>query len=257
MNFYSSIAPYYDLIFPYDELQIKFLEALLGPEEKSNANKHEILTKQSRSFLDIGCGTGTILSALSDRFKRLVGIDLDEELLSLAAKKMYPGEVANVELLLEDMMEMKTLFREDSFSFITCLGNTIPHLTGSGQISNFFRNVYEILDADGIFVFQIINYDRILDDNIQMLPQINRDDIVFERYYSEIKPNGFINFESVLINKTDNLTMKNNVELFPIRKNQIVDYLKSTGFTSYQFFGDYSGKLYSNDSFLLIGICNK
>ncbi len=257
MNFYTSIAPYYDLLFPYDETQIKFLEAVLSPSLSRIDIRKGSANVSTRGYLDVGCGTGTILSAFTDQFHRLAGIDLDAELLKLAAEKMYPGEEERVELLEEDMLEIRTVFREETFSFITCLGNTIPHLAGERDVFLFFSTIFDCLDAGGVFVFQMINYDRILDGDIRGLDTIDRGKITFERQYSALKADGHIDFDTILNDEANDIIIKNSVELYPIRKGQAAAFLKKAGFSSTAFFGSFDGEPYVSDSLLLIGVCSK
>ena len=258
MEFYTSIAPFYDLIFPFDETQIAFLNAVLEPAVyKIDGVRSGEKSVPHRSFLDIGCGSGTILSEYSDRFDKLVGIDLDPELLKLAARKLFPGEENKVELLEEDIMEMENVFRTDCFSFITCLGNTLPHLTGPGNIPNFLKMVYERLESEGVFVFQTINYDRILDDGLRGLQTIENGEVSFERYYSAPKNNGLIDFDTILTDAGNEFEVTNTVELFPVRKAQIEKYLQAAGFKNCHFYGSYRGEPYREESMLCIGVCAK
>jgi glycine/sarcosine N-methyltransferase len=258
MSFYTSIAPYYDLIFPFDQNQIRFLEAVLDPQIKRIPGIRDGLQSVARrSFLDVGCGSGTVLSEFTDRFNKLSGIDLNTELLKLAAKKMFPGEEEKVELFDEDIMEMDAILRNDSFSFITCLGNTIPHLIGPDQIPRFFKSVFDRLESEGVFVFQTINYDRILDGDLRGLPTIQTGEVTFERYYSSPKKNGLIEFDTILCDAETELELTNSVDLYPVRKAQMEKYLNAVNFTHCSFYGSYSGEVYEHDSMLLIGVCAK
>jgi SAM-dependent methyltransferase len=242
MSFYSGIAPYYDLIFPYDEVQIGFLGSAMGSVDR-------------RGFLDIGCATGTVLSEFADRFDKVTGIDLDPSLLRLAAEKMIPGEEKKVELLECDMRELSTMFQDEVFSFVTCLGNTIPHLNGPGEVRSFLRNVRNLLEAGGVFVFQTMNYDRILDNHVRGLPVIEANDITFERYYTEPDERGMITFDIVLDDPSREAEYRDSQRLYPIRKEDFEKSLREVGFVNVRYYGDYSGAAYDAESALLIGVC--
>jgi SAM-dependent methyltransferase len=243
MSFYSGIAPYYDLIFPFDEVQAGFLRSAMAHVDR-------------RGFLDIGCATGTILSEFAGKFDKVTGIDLDPALLRLAAEKMMPGEEKKVELLETDMRELSTVFPEEVFSFITCLGNTIPHLGGPGELRSFLKNVHNLLETGGVFVFQTINYDRILDKHVRGLPTIEQNDISFERYYSLPDNRGMITFDIVLDDPSRETEYRDSQKLYPVRKADMEKCLLEVGFTRTQYYGDYSGIKYDEDSALLIGVCS-
>lgn len=256
MAFYTSIAKWYDDIFPFDESQYAFISGVLDPHlagsRSVRAGKDPV---SNRSFLDVGCGTGTLLSAFSDRFKRVSGLDMDEALLSLAAKKLLPGEGKKVDLIEGDMRKLDSLFPNDEFSFIGSFGNTLPHALGPEELVKVLTSIRTLLETDGVFLFQIINYDRILDTHERSLPTIYRGEVSFERLYSLPKSSGLLDFDTILCDPEHEVEIANTVELFPVRKGQIQEYLKSAGFDHVSFFGDFLGNPWTPESFLCIGLC--
>lgn len=256
MSFYSSIAAYYDLLYPFDETQYRFLETVIDPAcgECPGVRTGESALA-SRAYLDVGCGMGTLLSALSDRFHRLVGVDNDEALLALAAKKLLPGEGKKTELLDEDMCELKEVLKEDEFNLVTCMGNTLAHVTKPAKIVEFLSSVFDMLENDGAFVFQSINYDRILAAGIRALPTLTQADVTFERRYSLPGDDGTIIFETLLQDTRNDVEIRNAIPLFPITKEQLEGFLRAARFGRWTFYGDWAGTPWTPDSFLLIGVC--
>ncbi len=256
MQFYSSIAPFYDLIFPYDEQQIAFLKFAADPQAGTYITVRSGKRPVSRHrMLDIGCGTGTVLSAFSDRFKNLVGVDADSELLKLAAEKVYPGEEKKFELLLEDMSSLESLFPEEEFSMICCLGNTLVHATNPGKLQHMLKTVRSMLETDGVFIIQIINYDRVLDSGMRGLPTIESGETTFERYYSALKDDGLIDFTATLSVPDKEVEITNTVPIIPLRKKSLQGMLADAGFVSVDFYGDYSGEPWVPESYLTIAVC--
>lgn len=245
MGNYTGIAPYYDRIFPFDETQIQFLRSRLSSGDTR------------RACLDVGCGTGTVLYALSNVFGRLVGIDLDSALLKLATEKAGSGAGKLLEFYEADMMTLETLFPRGSFDCVLCLGNTLPHLPRYDFVQDFFRVIHGLLSAKGLFIFQTVNYDRILDRRVLSLPVIETDDIVFRRTYSPLKANGKISFDLSLHDAAHDSEIASSVELLPLRMAKFCDCVESSGFTKSEFFGSYDGSLWNGDSFLTIGVCEK
>ncbi len=258
MDFYASMAPYYDLLFPKDDEAIGFLSARMGQGGRPIAR-----------LLDVGCGTGTVLASLQGRYASAAGLDLDPELLALAAEKLackrygvqgsspvrYRSD--SIELALADMRDLVSLYPKKEFSAILCLGNTLPHLPGDDAMRAFFSSVGKLLAADGVFIFQIINYDRILDGKIGGLPVLSRGNVSFSRAYSEPDESGRIVFSTELSDSEKGTVSKNSVPLFPLRTERAREALVDAGFQKIEFFGDYSGKPWSHDSFLTIGVCSR
>jgi SAM-dependent methyltransferase len=245
MGNYTGIAPYYDRIFPFDETQIVFLRERLFRYNSRQA------------CLDVGCGTGTILYALSDIFDRLVGIDLDSALLKQATGKTGNSSGKVLEFYEADMMNLEALFARGSFDCVLCLGNTLPHLSRYDFVQDFFRIIYGLLSENGLFIFQTVNYDRVLDSHVLSLPVIETSDFVFRRTYSALKANGKIDFNIVLHNTAKDDDVDSSVELLPIRMVKYCDCVESSGFAKSEFFGSYDGSVWNEDSVLTIGVCQK
>ena len=243
MSSYSGIAPYYDRIFPYDETEKDFLRAVFRSTRR-------------RSWLDVGCATGTLLSAFSAEFDLLFGLDLDDDLLEIADEKLSSNETENAELYEADMREIVRLFPGYSFSAVSCLGNTLPHLSGPDEIAAFFADVRALLESDGKFVFQVLNYDRILDHAVRDLPVIEGAGFRFERHYSAPGADGRIDFGLELADAEANIEIRETVPLYPVRKEVLAGLLSAAGFSACEFYGDFAGHAWSPESILLLGVCS-
>jgi hypothetical protein len=185
-----------------------------------------------------------------------VGLDSDPGILTIAAEKLLPGENKKVELLEESISNVDTVLMEDEFSLITCLGNTLPHLILPGELPSACEKIRDLLETQGVFVFQTINYDRILDKGLRGLPTIVRGEISFERFYSLPNPEGLLSFDSILTDPEKDCEIKNSALLLPVRKAFLQDILSSAGFKTIEWYGDYSGIPWSSESFLTIGVCS-
>ena len=77
---YKNLAKYYDLLYQQKDYKSEtdFILKII--------HKYKI---RKNSLLDVGCGTGTHLSLLSNEFKVLYGIDLNKEILNIARKKYH------------------------------------------------------------------------------------------------------------------------------------------------------------------------
>lgn len=244
MDMYTRIASYYDLLFPLEAQVVSFIEK----EMESLEIVHD-------RYLDIGCATGALLSALSGKFYHVYGLDLDPALLSRAATRLLPGVREKTELLEASMTDIDRLFPEEEFSLITCMGNTLPHLDLADLIA-FLESISRHLEGGGLYIFQIINFDRILDNHLRGLPTLEQGEVTFSRFYSLPKANGRIDFDTILSDPEENREIQNSVELTPVRKKQLEEYLLAAGFTRTEFLGSFSGEPWTPDSFLTIGVCS-
>jgi len=238
MKFYQSIAPYYHHIFPFNPAHLKLV---------LNENPYP----EKGSLLDIGCGIGSLPAEISNHFEEVKAIDLDEQMIQRAKTE---NQKKNLEFFEMDMTEINHHFKANTFRSVICFGNTLVHLTQENQILVFFRQVKEVLKEDGKFLFQIINYDRILDENINFLPTIENEYIRFIRNYKYDFSSGLIHFETNLVVKSSSIEIVNSVPLFPLRKNKIDELIKAAGFTSVQYYGNFKKDEWSEKSIPLVGI---
>ncbi|MDA3909975.1 MAG: class I SAM-dependent methyltransferase [Bacteroidales bacterium] len=238
MKFYESIAPYYHHIFPVKESQVKFVKSNLT-SDLSNS-----------SILDVGCAVGDMSVKLSDSFQSVIGIDLDEQLCYFAQEKAKG--LSNLDIKQENMLSLGQVFHENQFDSVICFGNTIVHLSSENEILEFFTAVYSVLKENGCFMFQIVNYDRVLDNAIDELPSIENDYIRFERKYVFQSDTGKIQFDTHLLVKENAQTIDNSVLLYPIRKKRLISLLETAGFTDICAYGSFSKENFSSESKALV-----
>lgn len=230
MSFYETLSRYYDEVFPVSPQEMRFVGGLLAGR---------------RSLLDIGCGTGnkTILLA-GDAVT--MGIDADPAMIAAAQTNNAKDNIRYMPL---DMLEIGKKLPQASFDAAVCLGNTLAHLTGSGDLVSFLGQARFVLAEGGEFIVQILNYDRILDNGIAELPVIETDHVVFRREYEW--RGGEMYFVTTLAVKGGE-TLRNAFVLNPIRFAELAEGLRNAGFADAAYYGSYAGEAYSADSFHLI-----
>jgi glycine/sarcosine N-methyltransferase len=238
MKFYSDIAENYNYIFPYNEQQKLFTYNHLG-EKPLNA-----------SILDIGCATGGLTFELSKNVKKVIGIDLDTEMINYA-KNRFSKYKSKLRFICDNMMNVDNYFNLTSLDCIVSFGNTIVHLQTENEVKKLFHKIRNCLNASGYFLFQIINYDRILNKKISSLPTIENEHIKFERRYNYIG-NNMIEFKTNLVIKKTGKNQKNKVTLLPLQKNTLEKILKENGFNKISYYGNFKRDPLNDESMQLI-----
>ncbi len=239
MDFYSRISDYYNDIFPLNKAQISFVRSYLDGVSKD------------KRMLDIGCGTGGLPIGLYEDFDSISAIDTNEEMLEIAKQKV--GEKA-IDFINISMLDIDIQFPANNFDVVLCFGNTIVHLQNIEEIETFFKKVRYVLKQGGKFLFQLINYDNVLDNNLKGLPTIENDKIKFERNY-KLDENNLIIFSTILTIKETSEILKNNVKLFPVRKRQIEVALKNAGFNTVKTYSSFTKNEYNASSLPLVFEC--
>ena len=223
MDFYTNIAPYYDLVFPYQPVQFEFLKMKLDSEKFPR-------------LLDVGCGTGELDLYLAKKGYEVTGIDLKSEMIKRA-----------------NMTRLKEYFSQNDFDACFCFGNTLVHLSSKDQIKRFLIDLKSIVRSGGKVFFQLINYDRILLEHIKELPTIENDKIKFERFY-EFDPEDYrISFLTKLhLKEEKNKLLEHTVKLIPLKRIEMEKRLLKAGYTDIHFYGSFEQDDFAVTSYHLI-----
>ena len=143
---------------PYEKLAELYDGAEWG---KFSLGYVEILhTLQSRfrlgidSILDISCGTGSLVNALSTSFK-VVGSDISQSMIR-QARKRYPG----LQFRVADMAGLRL---SEKFDLILSCFDSINYLTEQNHVNRSFRNIHRLLNTLGYFLFDF-NTDELYAD---------------------------------------------------------------------------------------------
>lgn len=242
MDFYQDLSEYYEDIFPLSSDKLSLVKRYLPVDHK---------------ILEVGCSTGELSIALALAGYQVTGIDLNQEMIYEAQKQTEKTGLV-IKFIQGDMRDLEQLV-DQTYDGIVCFGNTIVHLTRKREIEQFFQTIFELLSEDGTFLFQIVNYDRILNRNIKELPVIkNKEkDLIFFRYYDYDQESGLIHFNTKLILQ-NGIEHEHTFKLYPLLQQEIIEILSKIGFTKIEIFADFKLSQFSlNDSKALVGFIQK
>jgi len=242
MDFYKKLSQYYDIIFPAGKLQLEFIK-------KYSSNR--------KTILDIAAGTGNYAMAFSKMGYKVDVLELDKEMIKILNDK-NKKENTNVKSIEMDMRSIDQLGKE-KYEVIYCIGNSLVHLSDLEEINNFVKKAYNALTDNGVFITQVVNYDRILGKDIKNLPTIDKPDngVKFVRKYNQ--KNGRIMFTGeLLINEDSNIEKYNStVSLYPLLTKDLDKILKNSGFREWNFYGGFDEREYTIDSMATIVVAYK
>ena len=229
MLFYKKISNYYDKIFPLNKTTEEFLSKEFS---------------ESKKILDLACGDGKYTDVLAGEKRFVSGVDLDRGMLETAKEKY--GSNPNAEFLEGNMLELSKIFTKDEFDGIFCIGNSLVHLTSLDLIERFIKETHFILKNNGRFIVQIINYDRILDKNIDFLPAIKNEGVEFIRNYHRKENSRIIDFHTIL--KTPEGDIESHQDLYSIRKDELINLFTLNGFIIENEYSSFGRDNWNEDS---------
>lgn len=223
MAFYTDFAGSYEEIFPYRVETAAFLERWLPAGGRT---------------LDVGCGTGRYCRHLDGAGHRCVGIDLDPGMID-EAQRLHPSG----DFRLLGMAEIALLVR-DAYAGIFCIGNVLPYLPAA-DLAEFLADLRELLRPGGIWLFQTVDFDPILQLDEYVFPPLQADGgaCVFRRAYREITPQQLV-FAATLERDGEEIFGGETI-LHPRTVADLEAGHRAAGFRLLAHVADWSGRAYA------------
>ncbi|MCA1031825.1 class I SAM-dependent methyltransferase [Bacillus timonensis] len=140
---YGQFAYYYDKLMQDVDYE-KWVSYI-----NHHANKYS--SQPIKRILDLACGTGELSILLSQAGFDVVGIDLSEDMLSVAQSKSTDHRTS-IEFLQQNMTELSGL---DLFDCIVIFCDSLNYLETEDQVKETFQRVFDQLKNGGLFMFDI------------------------------------------------------------------------------------------------------
>ncbi|MBR9675624.1 class I SAM-dependent methyltransferase [Candidatus Woesearchaeota archaeon] len=106
-------------------------------------------TNKKPLILDVGCGTGGHLLILEKKGYECVGVDASKDMIEKAKEKGVKAE-----LFVQDITKLN--LENKDFDAVMCVYDVLNNLESIKDVEKAFRNVYDHLKTEGVFVFDII-----------------------------------------------------------------------------------------------------
>ncbi len=239
MGFYEDFSKYYDLIFQAKKPQLDFIKKR---------------TPKKGRILDVAAGTGNHALALGEDGYDVRAVEYDDKMLEVLEDKQ---EKPNPEVKARrgDMKEILDYYPRSFFDTVYCIGNSLVHLTTVAEIEKFLESAYAVLKTEGTLIIQIINYDRILDQDIHGLPTIKNEQdpklkAEFVRSYEKIPNSDLLDFQTRLTIKKDGeeKVFENHTPLLPIRYQELKRLLEEAGFRNIEAYSNFMEEDYDPEA---------
>ena len=198
-----------------------------------NLIKKNCNLKKTSTILDIGCGTGEIVSKLSEF--NIIGLDKSSSMIQLCNNKFPKNK-----FILDDILNNNRLNYNYEFTHVLCLNFTIYYLNNRKK---FFNNVYEILLPNGTLVLHLVEknkFNRTINackiNNFNPAKYLEnkkiKSNISFDNF--EYKCEYYIENDKGIINETFNFndnSIRKNIHTLNLDSNKIIlNEAKNSGF---------------------------
>ncbi len=171
MNEYKNFSAYFDTIMDF-----------LDYNQWINFTKENI--KKDSTILDLACGSGIFLVNMNLYGYPTDGLDLSSQMIDLCRDKMFINHI-NTSLYEMNMAHFDLGKKYDN---ITCYFDSINHLNTIEEVKAMWDCVYNHLNKDGLFLFDVFSYSRFIDtDNTDITEEF--DDFTYNWKMSLELPN--------------------------------------------------------------------
>jgi ubiquinone/menaquinone biosynthesis C-methylase UbiE len=233
---YKKYAKFYDKIYSKKEYdnEVKFINSVV--------KKYKIKEKK---LLDVACGTGTHDKKLIENSFKVVGVDINSEMLKIAKNK-----VKKAKFIKGDMSSLKL---KEKFNIIICLFTAINYNKNISELKKTIKNFYNLLNKNGIVIFDLgltkkntkeefpVGMTTYSENNLQIVRigkwNISKDNpkICNANFLMLVKERGKIDFE----------IDEHELGIFSVK--EVESIMKNTGF-KVEVFDDFSLKKYTKNS---------
>ncbi|WP_430506337.1 class I SAM-dependent DNA methyltransferase [Haloparvum sp. PAK95] len=161
--------------YEYPELYDFYHSRILNQDLQVNLLKQFEPDRTSR-VLELGCGTGPLLTRIEDEYDAVLGVDNNEAMLELAREKVQEADVLEA-----DFTEWSAADEGLVFDAAVLMGGLL-HLTDDRSIESFAENVYRSLRDGGTFITFFQPFDKSVDNGSKEVQTVESERFSLDRH---------------------------------------------------------------------------
>lgn len=190
---------------------------------------------QPRRVADLACGTGSMTVLLAKQGYDVVGVDLSEDMLTVAWQKAAGLE--NPPRFIHQALQELTLPRAVDLAF--CGLDSLDYITNPADCRKAIQRVYKMLNPGGIFIFDVNTPEKLRAMDGQIF--LDEDEDVFCVWRGEFDEKTNICAYGMDLFQRSGQTWRRSFEEhreYAYSRETLTDYLREAGFDSIEVFGD-------------------
>jgi len=193
-----------------------------------------------RTAVDLACGTGSVAAILAEQGLQVIGVDMSEEMLTVAAEKTAAME--NPPRFVCQKLEKLWLPR--GVDLAVCALDSLDYITDPDNCAEAIRRVYKALNPGGIFIFDVNTPEKLRAMDGQVF--LDEDDDVYCVWRGEFdEKSNICSYGMDLFQRKGEHWVRSFEEHreYAYTREQLVGYLKAAGFTR---IGVYADRLFED-----------
>ena len=188
-----------------------------------------------RTAVDLACGTGTVSVLLARQGLRVTGVDLSEEMLTVAQQKAEGLE--NPPRFVRQSLQNLMLPR--AVDLAVCALDSLDYITDPQDCAEAIRRVYRALNPGGVFIFDVNTPEKLRAMDGQVF--LDEDDDVYCVWRGEFdEETNICSYGMDLFQRQGKLWRRSFEEHreYAYSAEQLTGFLKAAGFTGIRVYAD-------------------
>ena len=248
MDHFFDYSKYYNLLYQDKDYskEVEYIDSLIKK-----------FRPQTKSILDLGCGTGRHAKLMAAKNYSVHGVDLSAQMLEIANASKTP----NVSFSQGDIRSFEL---NNKFDTITALFHVMSYQTSNDSVVSSLKTIHKHLKDDGLFIFDCwygpavmldlpgLRVKEMEDDNLKVI-RVTKPFLDFNKCVVEV------NFEVNVFDK-NNHSFQTISEKHPMRyffQNELTFFATHCGFDVVDFYAWLTMSVPDKNSWYITAICRK
>ena len=195
---------------------------------------YEILKQEGlkpRTAVDLACGTGSVTAILARRGLQVIGVDMSEEMLTVASQK-----TGDAWFICQKLQELRL---PKAVDLAVCALDSLDYITNPADCREAIRRTYKYLNPGGIFIFDVNTPEKLRAMDGQVF--LDEDDDVYCVWRGEFdEETNICSYGMDLFQRKGDLWERSFEEHreYAYSADQLIGYLKDAGFTHIRVYAD-------------------
>ena len=202
---------------------------------------HQILAREKvspRTAVDLACGTGSVALLLAEKGYGVIGVDMSEEMLTVAFQRAMEQETQPVFV----RQKLQQLHLPRAVDMAVCALDGLDYILDPADCQKAIQRVYKALNPGGIFIFDVNTPEKLRAMDGQVF--LDEDEDVYCVWRGEFdQDTNICSYGMDLFQRQGNVWHRSFEEHqeYAYSVEQLRRYLKDAGFTHIRIYAD--GKL--------------
>ena len=199
---------------------------------------YEILKQEGltpRTAVDLACGTGSVTEILARKGYEVTGVDMSEEMLTVAASKVMDLE----RLPMFSCQRLEQLRLPRAVDMAVCALDSLDYILDPADCAEAIRRAYKVLNPGGIFIFDVNTPEKLRAMDGQVF--LDEDDDVYCVWRGEFdEETNICSYGMDLFQRQGAVWHRSFEEHqeYAYSQAQLTGFLKAAGFTHIEVYAD-------------------